>query len=140
MAGVSTYLCLDFGLKNIGVAVGNTLTREARPLTVLSADHGKPHWAELAALIEEWKPTAVIVGHPIGESGETTELSTKAAKFSRQLEGRFGVNVELHDERFSSKEAKQYAKELGHNGDFVRHPIDDVAAAIILESWLRAAP
>ena len=76
------------------------------------------------------------MGNPIDEDGGPTELSAKAAKFARQLEGRLNLEVTLHDERFSSKEAKLRAKESGHKGDFVKQPIDHVAAAIILESWL----
>ena len=136
MSDVCSYLCFDYGLKNIGVALGNTLTNEARPIAILPAAHGKPRWEEIEALVKEWQPKAFVVGNPIDEDGGPTELSARAAKFARQLEGRLGLEVTLHDERFSSKEAKSRAKESGHKGDFVKHPIDDLAAAIILESWL----
>lgn len=136
MSKTLSYLCFDYGLKNIGVALGNTLTKEARPLTVIAAVNGKPRWEELEALVNEWRPTAIIVGHPIDDNGGATELSTKAEKFARQVEGRLGQEAILHDERFSSKEAKLRAKESGHKGDFIRQPIDALAAAIILESWL----
>ena len=136
MGTVSTLLCFDFGLSSIGVPVGNTLTKEARPLTVLSANNGKPNWDAVIALIEEWKPNALVVGNPIDESGQATELSEKASRFARQLNGRLQLEVTLHDERFSSKEAKSRARELGHKGDYATHPIDDLAASIILQSWL----
>jgi putative Holliday junction resolvase len=136
MTNVLSYLCFDYGLKNIGVALGNTLTKEARPIAILGAVNGKPRWDEIEALVKEWQPTAIIVGSPIDEDGRPTELSAKAAKFARQVEGRLALGVKLHDERFSSKEAKLRAKESGHRGDFVKQPIDDLAAAIILESWL----
>ena len=136
MAKVSTLLCFDFGLSNIGVAVGNTLTKEARPLAVLGAQYGKPDWDKVSALVNEWLPSVVIVGNPINEGGESADLSAKAARFARQLEGRFQLRVELHDERFTSKEAKLRAKETGHRGDYAAVPIDDLAAAIILESYL----
>ena len=138
MGSVSTLLCFDFGLSNIGVAVRNTLTNEARPLTILSANNGKPNWDAVAALVEEWRPDALIVGNPIDESGQATVLSEKASRFARQLNGRLQVNVALHDERFSSKEAKSRAREMGHKGDYTTHPIDDLAASIILESWLQS--
>ena len=136
MTAVFSYLCFDYGLKNIGVALGNSLTNEARPLTILGAVNGKPQWGEVEALIKEWQPNAIIVGNPIDEDGTSTELSGRAEKFARQLEGRLGIKAMLHDERFSSKEAKLRAKESGHRGDFFAKPIDDLAAAIILESWL----
>ena len=65
MSGVLSYLCFDFGLKNIGVALGNTLTNEARPLVILAAVNGKHRWEQLEALIKEWQPSAIIVGNPI---------------------------------------------------------------------------
>ena len=139
MSSVSTLLCFDFGLSNIGVAVGNTLTREARPLTILSAVNGKPNWDTIVALIEEWQPNALLVGNPIDESGQATELSEKASRFARQLNGRLQLDVLLHDERFSSKEAKSRAQGAGHRGDYTIHPIDDLAASIILESWLQSS-
>lgn len=138
MAEVSTLLCFDFGLSNIGVAVGNTLTKKARGLTVLPANNGKPNWETIAMLIQEWEPSSVVVGNPLGEYGEATELSKKAARFARQLEGRMQLDVTLHDERFSSKEAKSQARDNGHSGDFSTHPIDAIAASIILESWLES--
>ena len=105
-------------------------------LAVLGAQHGKPNWDKVGALVNEWRPSVVIVGNPINEGGESTDLSAKAARFARQLEGRFQLRVELHDERFTSKEAKLRAKETGHRGDYAAVPIDDLAAAIILESYL----
>ena len=137
MSSVSTLLCFDFGLSNIGVAVGNTLTNEAQPLTILPASNGKPNWDALVALIEEWQPNALVVGNPIDESGQATVLSAKASRFARQLYGRLQIDVVLHDERFSSKEAKSRAREMMHKGDYTTQPIDDLAAAIILESWLK---
>ena len=136
MSSVSTLLCFDFGLSNIGVAVGNTLTSEARPLTILSAVNGKPNWNAIVALIEEWQPNALVVGNPVDESGQATELSKKASRFARQLNGRLQLDVLLYDERYSSKEAKSRAREAGHRGDYATHPIDDLAASIILEGWL----
>ena len=137
MNSVSTFICFDFGLSNIGVAVGNTLTSEARPLTILSAVNGTPNWDTIVALIEEWQPNALVVGNPIDESGLATELSKKASRFARQLNSRLQIDVLLHDERYSSKEAKSRAREAGHRGDYATHPIDDLAASIILESWLQ---
>jgi putative Holliday junction resolvase len=137
MATVSTLLCFDFGLSNIGVAVGNTLTKDARPLAILPAQNGKPDWETVTSLIQEWQPSSLVVGNPIDEQGQTTDLSEKASRFARQLNGRLQLDVVLHDERFSSKEAKSRARETGHKGNYTTHPIDDLAASIILESWLR---
>jgi putative Holliday junction resolvase len=129
-------IALDFGLRNIGVAVGNTVSLTAQPLTILAARNGVPDWSALAALVKEWKPDRIIVGHPLNMDGSASELSKRAAKFSRQVEGRLGHPVTLVDERLSSREAKALAFTKGHKGDFAADPIDDQAAAVILTTWL----
>lgn len=136
MTRPESVIALDFGLRNIGVAVGNTLSRTAQPLTILSARDGVPDWSALTALNNEWKPDHIIVGHPLNMDGSESELSQRAAKFARQVEGRLGRPVMLVDERLSSREAKALALAQGHNGDFAADPIDDQAAAIILTTWL----
>ena len=136
MTNHETVIAIDYGLRNMGVAVGNTLSSTARPLAVVGARDGVPEWAALAALIAEWKPARVIVGHPINMDGSESELSQRAAKFARQVGGRFNLPVTLVDERLSSREAKSNALAAGHRGDFAADPIDDQAAAIILATWL----
>ena len=136
MARPACVIALDFGLRNIGVAVGNTVTLTAQPLTILAARNGVPDWSALAALVKEWKPDRIIVGHPLNMDGSASELSKRAAKFSRQVEGRLGHPVTLVDERLSSREAKALAFTKGHKGDFAADPIDDQAAAVILTTWL----
>jgi len=136
MARPACVIALDFGLRNIGVAVGNTVTLTAQPLTILAARDGVPDWSTLAALVKEWQPDRIIVGHPLNMDGSASELSERAAKFSRQVEGRLGLTVTLVDERLSSREAKAMAFTKGHKGDFAADPIDDQAAAIILTTWL----
>ena len=129
-------LALDFGLRHIGVAVGNTFSRTAQPLTIIKAKDGVPDWAALSSLAEEWRPDRIVVGLPINMDGSPSELSERASKFARQVEGRIGVVVSLVDERLSSREAKRSALDEGHRGDFAAEPIDDQAAAIILSTWL----
>ena len=129
-------LALDFGLRHIGVAVGNTFSRTAQPLAIIKAKDGVPDWAALSSLAEEWRPDRIVVGLPINMDGSPSELSERASKFARQVEGRIGVVVSLVDERLSSREAKRSALAEGHRGDFAAEPIDDQAAAIILSTWL----
>ena len=136
MSAVETLLALDFGLRHIGVAVGNTLSRTAQPLAIIKAKDGVPDWQALVALAEEWRPQRIVVGLPINMDGSPSELRQRASKFARQVEGRLGVVVSLIDERLSSREAKHAARAQGHRGDYVADPIDDQAAAIILSTWL----
>ena len=136
MAAHETVLAIDFGLRNMGVAVGNTLSRTAQPLAIINARDGVPDWDALAKFIEEWQPQRVVVGHPLNMDGTESDISKRVMKFARQIEGRYQRIVTLVDERLSSREAKAAALASGHNGDFAAQPIDDEAATIILTTWL----
>ena len=127
-----TLLAFDYGLKKIGVAVGNTLTRRARPLKILSPVTREQRFAALAALLEEWRPDRVVVGLPLASDGSEQYHSLRCRRFANQLHGRFGVTAELVDERGSSVEA-QLA--LGNND-----ADDAMAAAIILQRYFDALP
>lgn len=129
-------LAFDYGLKQIGVAVGNGGTGTAEPLTVLSARDGQPRWEDIAELISEWKPDLLLVGDPLNMDGSPSEMALRARRFARRLHGRFGVAVEMADERLSSFEVKQAQREAGHRGDYRRRPIDSLAAQLILQEWL----
>jgi putative Holliday junction resolvase len=131
-------LAFDFGLRQIGVAVGNTLTGTTQPLCVLRARDGQPDWQAMAALIREWEPQRLVVGDPINMDGSVSELAGRARRFARQLEGRFGIACEMMDERLTSREVKGRQREAGHGGDYLQRPIDSLAAELILRDWLNA--
>jgi putative Holliday junction resolvase len=129
-------IAFDFGLRQIGVAVGNSLLGTTQPVAVMRARDGVPDWSEMAKLIEEWQPALLVVGDPLNMDGSPSELGERARKFGRRLHGRFGLPVEFVDERLSSHEAKTAARERGHRGDFRAQPVDSHAAELILQSWL----
>lgn len=133
-----TLLGFDFGTHTIGVAVGQTLTHTASPLTELPANGGQPDWNKLETLLKEWRPDLVIVGLPLNMDGSESELSTRARKFAKRIHGRFGIRVELMDERLSSVAAREDILERVGSTDFKRHRVDSIAAGYILESWLNS--
>lgn len=114
-------LAFDFGARRIGVAIGNTLTREARPLAIVDAE-GDARWARIAALIAEWQPARLVVGIPRHPDGAAHEMTARCQRFARQLEGRYRLPVERVDERYSSA--------------VVEGGRDDEAAAVILQQYL----
>ena len=126
-------LGFDYGLKQIGVANGQTLTCSASGLTILKAVDGIPNWAEVEKLLTEWAPDLVVVGLPLNMDGSESELSSRARKFARRLQGRFAVEVEMVDERLTSREAKMLCRE---QGSYDLTKIDHIAASLILQSWL----
>lgn len=129
-------MAFDYGLKQIGVAVGNALLNTSQPLLVLKAKDGQPNWDAVSALIDEWQPDLLLVGDPLNMDGSVSELAERARKFGRRLEGRFGIAVLPVDERLSSFEVKQQQRERGHSGDYKKAPIDSLAAELILRDWL----
>ncbi len=122
---METVLGFDFGLKRIGVAVGNTLLKQAQPLTVITAPTNDAKFAVLAALIREWQPKTCVVGLPRHPDGAEHEMTVRCRRFANQLNGRFGVATVLVDERYSS------AVISGQRGQL----IDAEAAAIILQQY-----
>lgn len=117
-----TLLAFDWSQRRVGVAVGNTLTREGRPLHTLSSQ-GDARWDAIARLVAEWQPDALVVGVPRHPDGAPHENTASAQRFARQLGGRFALPVHEVDERYTTTEAAaQGARDL-----------DAAAAALILQ-------
>ena len=125
-------ICFDYGKKRIGVAIGQRLTGTATPLETVAVRNGRPDWKRIESLILEWRPAALVVGHPLNMDGTSQTMTAAADRFARKLSGRFGLPVHRSDERLSSFEA---GERTGR-----RHDLDAVAAQVILESWLAEHP
>ena len=125
-------LGFDYGTRRIGVAIGNALTASARELCVLKARDGVPDWQQLERLIDEWQPSALVVGLPLNMDGSASEMSARAEKFARRLAGRFGLPSHTWDERLTSFEARSL---MQHSGQ--QRAIDALAAALLLEGWFQ---
>ena len=103
----------------------------------LRAVDGQPNWLEVAALMKEWKPEALIVGLPTCID-DTEQYTTPAARqFAQNLQEKFHLPVHLVDERLSTKEARARLFADGGYRKLKNSSIDSVAAAIILEQWLQ---
>jgi len=139
MAPMRLLLGFDYGTKQIGVAVGQVITGQARELCTLKATQGVPDWSQIEALIREWKPDAIVVGLPLNMDGTPSEMSAKAEKFSRRINGRFNVPVYTHDERLTTFEAKgERMSRGGQKGSYKDNPVDAIAAMLLLQGWLDA--
>ncbi len=123
-----TFLCFDYGEKRIGLAVGQAVTRTATPLTIIKVRNRTPDWEGIAAMIDQWRPDALVVGHPLNMDGTRQELTDRAERFSRALAGRYRLPVSLADERLTTIEARSRSG--------LREAVDAVAAQVILEAWL----
>jgi putative Holliday junction resolvase len=135
-----TIIAFDYGLRQIGVAVGNIRTRTSSALTTLRARDGVPDWGELERLLQEWQPDLLVVGEPFNMDDAEGELAPRARKFARRLQGRFNLPFHMVDERLSSAEAKSLLAEQGHRGDYKDQPADSLAAHLILQTFLAQQP
>jgi putative Holliday junction resolvase len=115
----------DFGIKRIGIAMGNTLTGQAQPLAVVKSIDNAARFAQIGALINEWRPAKLVVGEPFHPDGAEHEMTLRCRRFANQLHGRFGLPVQLVDERYSSAVIQAKRGEV----------IDDKAASIILQQY-----
>jgi len=129
-------LGFDFGMKKIGVAVGQLVTMSATPLALLKAKDGIPSWEQIKELIKTWGAEALVVGIPYNMDGSEQEVTFAAKKFAARLKNHYHLPVFLVDERLTSVQARQ---DLNDNPN-LQHTdanVDSVAAKLILESWLR---
>lgn len=135
-----TALGFDYGTKRIGVAVGQTLTATATPLTTISHVHGQPAWEPIARLIEEWQPEVLVVGMPLNMDGTEHAMTLAARNFAEQLRTRYRLPVHLIDERLSSVEAEHTVASAGRRvhprSKSAKEAVDKIAAQIILQNWL----
>jgi putative holliday junction resolvase len=123
-----TVLACDFGLKHIGVAVGQTVTRTATPVGVIGARDGKPDWSALDAIVERWQPDLLVVGLPLNMDDSAGEMAARAEKFAARIRTRYRRRVELIDERLTSFEARLRTADVERS--------HAVAAQLIAETWL----
>ena len=144
-----TILAFDYGTRRIGVAVGNTITRTARPLQTVSEEATLRRFGRIAELLDQWHPDSLVVGRPVHSDGTPHEVTAAAERFARQLTGRFGLPVELVDERFSTVEARGRRRDeraagmpsaaaLGMVSREALADDDAAAAAVILDQYLGA--
>jgi len=129
-------LGFDYGTRRIGVAVGQTLTGSASPLQAVSVRENRPDWAAITRLVEQWRPTAFVVGLPLQRDGSEHAVSRAARRFGDRLRGRYNRPVYLVDERLSSAEAETRLPAAGRDRR-ASGALDCLAAQIILETWLQ---
>lgn len=124
-----TVLAFDFGLKRIGVAVGEPELGTAHPLPAIA------QFSQVEKLVEEWRPAMLVVGRPTSVQGEPHAMTRQAEHFARRLERRFKLPVARVDERFSSVEAESRLRGTRPK----KTEIDSVAAQLILEQYFHEA-
>ncbi len=111
------------------------MLKVAHPLTTITEEENHAKFAKIANIIQEWRPSLLLVGLPMHMDGQPHLLTQLAKKFSQRLEGRFNLPVMMMDERLSSVEAAQNLNEMGIKGREQKSMLDAVAAQSILQSY-----
>lgn len=133
---LDTVIAFDFGMKSIGVAIGQSITGTASPLQAIKAQDGIPNWEILQVLISQWQPNALLVGLPLNMDGSEQAITASVRRFVGRLKHKYNLPVFLHDERLSTVDAKAKLFELGGYKKLSKEKVDSVSACLIYESWL----
>lgn len=134
--GYQSIMGFDFGMRRIGVAVGQAITRTATAAHLIPAKAGIPDWSKLDRIVKQWQPDAFIIGLPLNEDGTESAMSEEARRFGKKLATRFQRNWHCVNEFLTSFEAEQLCRE--ETGACSRKPMDDQAARLILETWMNS--
>jgi putative Holliday junction resolvase len=134
-----TLIGFDFGSRRIGVAVGETSTRIASPLTAIEGEANEARFEAIGRIVDEWRPKGFVVGRPRHSDGSEHTVAKLAEKFARRLQARYGVPVAFVDETLTSAEAESTLRatrtRAGRKSD-----VDAMAATLILQSYLDEMP
>jgi putative Holliday junction resolvase len=130
-----TLLAFDFGIKRIGIAVGNSVTASATPLTTIADEKNEVRFAAISALLKEWQPVALVVGLPCNDDGSPHEMTARCRRFGNQLKGRFDLPTIWVDERYTSAAASSALDDEGIHGRKQKSLIDQYAAQQILQAY-----
>jgi len=128
-------LAFDFGTKRVGIAIGNILLCHAKPLTAINDERTEARFTKIAALLDEWQPSALVVGLPCNDDGTPHELTALCRRFANRLKGRFKLPVILLDERYTSLAASAQLHAEGVHGRKQKDLLDQYAAQQILQAY-----
>ena len=125
-SAAQVFLAFDYGMRRIGVAVGDAVSCTARPLATVDSTQG-PDWPHIANLLADWKPGGLVIGRPLTMDGQPQTMTRAAERFARRLHGRYHLPVHMAEERMTSLATQDMAVAEGS---------DAAAAAEILSDWL----
>ena len=128
-------LAFDFGTRKIGVAVGNTLVRVAHPLTTIRSEARASRFDAIVALIDEWRPQALVVGRPVHADGTPHARDRAVRRLCALARGTLRLPVLRVDERFTTQIADASLREAGMRGAARAEARDAMAAQLILQAW-----
>ncbi|MFD2168317.1 Holliday junction resolvase RuvX [Thalassotalea euphylliae] len=133
--GQRTAISFDFGMKYIGIAVGQEITGSASALGSVKAKDGIPHWDNIGKFINEWQPDYLVIGLPLNMDGTEQPITKAVKKFGNRLFDKFHIAIEYKDERLTTASAKEQLFARGGYRNLKKDNIDAESAKLILESF-----
>jgi len=130
-----TVIAFDYGTRRIGVAIGETEVGIPHPLSVIEAESNDARYAAIGAVLATWHPERCVVGLPFKTDGTEHDMTRRARRFAQRLRGRFGIKVDLVDERYTSTDAAIDLGAAGASTAATERSLDAVAACAILSAW-----
>ncbi len=127
-----TVMAFDYGMRRVGVAVGNSVTQAGQPIKTITASNSDALFQDIKTLLLEWQPDQLVVGRPLHPDGTEHEMTAKASRFGNQLHGRFALPVAWVDERYTSAVLEGDSK--------MRDNLDAHSAVLILEQYFAERP
>ena len=133
-----TAIAFDFGTKVSVVRLGKVLRVQRKPYLHLKRKMGFPIGMPIEKCLKDWKPDVIVVGLPLNMDGTEQDLTLRAKKFANRLNGRFGIKVELQDERLTTVSARDEIFQRGGYRALNKGKVDGISACLILESWFES--
>lgn len=130
-------MSFDFGLKNIGIAIGQEITKTSHTFYSVKADNGYPRWIELDPIVLEWSPALFVVGDPLNMDGTISKIKAYSDNFAQLISKRYAIDYELMDERLTTREALERQKKTGSEFKESTSNKHSLSAQVILEDWFR---
>jgi len=131
-------LGVDIGERRIGIALSDPLGITAQRLTVITRKEPGRDLDAVAALANEHEVQAIVVGLPLMMRGEAGEQAKQAMAFAEALKPKVACAVQLWDERLTTVQGERALLETGASRQQRKRLIDQVAAQLILQSYLDA--
>jgi putative holliday junction resolvase len=135
---VPRILGLDHGSRRIGVAISDELGLTAQPLLTIVHRNARSDLRSIGRQLRRYACAGIVIGWPIHLSGDRSPRAIAAERFADSLRGEFNLPVHLWDERMSTAEAHRHLDAVGRGARDRKDVIDQIAAVLILQSWLDA--
>lgn len=135
MHNMNKVMGFDYGTRWIGTAIGQLISHTASPLKTFESKNTKPDWLNIEKQLKQYQPDLLVIGLPLNARGEEQDMSQKARKFARQLEGRFHIKTAMVDERLTTRQVYIDSEQM----HLCKQEIDALSAVLIVQSYLDRA-